>query len=99
MGRAFLYVGRRRGPRGAEQAAAESWYGGGAEPGHDHEVRTADAGDQLTLAAARTAVGERARWHIPGEPTAELFRGRRPGDIREDRRPRRGHPRGTGRTA
>ncbi len=43
--------------------------------------------------------GQRARWHIPGEPTAELFRGRRPGDIREDRRPRRGHPRGAGRTA
>src|SRR5690606_2545535 len=98
-GRAILYVGRRRGPHGADPAAAESWYGCRAEPGHHNQVSAADAGDQLALAAAHAALGGRAGRYVQGQPAADVRRGGRPVDVRQDRRPCRDHSRGAGRAA
>ena len=59
------------------QAAAEPRHGGRAESGHHDQVRAPDAGDQLPLAAADPALGGRPGRHVPGEPAADVRRGRR----------------------
>ena len=94
----FGWFCRRRGPRAAD-LAAESRHGRRAEPCDDHQVRPADAGDHLPVAAAHAAVGAGPGRHLPGEPPTELLRGRRPRDVRADRRPGGGHPRRTRRAA
>ncbi len=51
------------------------------------------------MAAAHAAVGGRPGWCVPCEPPSGLLGGRRPRDVREDRRPGHGHPGRAGRTA
>src|SRR5207249_10735468 len=51
-------------------------YGGGAQPGHHDQVGAADAGHHLAVAAAPDALGAGGRWHLPGQPAADLH-GRR----------------------
>ena len=79
--------------------AVEPGHGGRAEPGDDHQVRPADAGDHLAVAAADAAVGAGVGRRLPGQPPAELRRRRRPGDVRQHRRRGAGDPGGAGRAA
>ena len=95
----IVHVGRRRDPYGAGPAAAESRHIRRAESGHHHQVRAADAGDQLPLAAADAALGTGARRYVPSQPQDELLGRGRPGHVRQDGRPRRGDPRRARRTA
>ncbi len=71
--RADRYGCRRR------RAPAESGHGGRAQSRDDHQVRSADAGDHLPVAAAGTAVGPGVRRRVPGQPPPDLYtRGRAP---------------------
>ncbi len=79
--------GRSGGPAGRPQ------HRGRPEARDHHQVRPPDAGHQLPLAAARTALGGRHRGHLPRQPATEPRRGPRPGLLRADRRRRRAHPR------